>query len=324
MKYPLIFIVILLLSACSFPRVDYRQSIETPRQSSMSFRQLQQVDWRHGAQACENAEQPALQTYQHDATTYLIRQNKCSHFESPFMILFIGDKQAVLIDTGTSGDSEQVPIYTTVNKIIEQSSGTKSSIDKVTILHSHSHRDHHQGDAQFAHNSRYSIVGTSSQSVNQFYQFERTSEFQFDLGNRVLTIFAIPGHQPQSIAIYDSKTQWLVSGDTFYPGQIYVRNWQSYRDSIKKMTLFARSNPVDAIIGTHIEMSQTPGEIYPIGSTYQPRETYLPMSVVELATLDKTLDKHEQPTELVFDRFIITPMSGLQKGLSSVVKFFVE
>lgn len=325
MKKLFLFSLTLMLNACGFSQVDYRQQSQAIPTSSEMFQKLQQVNWQSGAQDCEKAKLPPLQTYEFNTSTFILRQNKCSHFEAPFMMLLIGETQAVLIDSGASDDPQQVPIYDTIKKLLLQNEQTfNRKIAKVTVVHSHSHQDHYQGDTQFSHDPLFSIVGTSAEAVVEHFRFNQNSLFQYDLGNRKLTIFAIPGHQQQSIAIYDHQTQWLISGDTFYPGQIYVRDWQDYRESIKKIWQFSATHKIDAIIGTHIEMSQTAGEIYPIGSTYQPKETYLPMSLTELQQLNEALDLHQQPTELIFNRFIVTPMSTVQKGLSSVVKFFVE
>lgn len=325
MRNLLLFSLTLILNACGFSQVDYRQQSQTNQLGSESFQRLQQVKWQSGAQECDKAKLAPLQTYEFNANTFVIRQNKCSHFEAPFMILLIGETQAILIDSGASEDPQQVPIYETIKKLLLQNEQTfNRKITKVTIVHSHSHQDHYQGDSQFSHDPLFSIVGTSAEAVTQYFNFNQHDMFEYDLGNRKLTIFAIPGHQQQSIAIYDQQTQWLISGDTFYPGKIYVRDWQDYRNSIKKIWQFSATHKIDAIIGTHIEMSQTAGEIYPIGSTYQPKETYLPMSLTELQQLNQALDLYQQPTELIFNRFMVTPMSAVQKGLSSVVKFFVE
>ena len=61
---------------------------------------------------------------------------------------------------------------------------------------------------------------------------------QYDLGDRVLDIIPIPGHQPAGIAIYDRRTAILLTGDTFYPGRLYVRDQAAYVRSIKRLVDF--------------------------------------------------------------------------------------
>ncbi|MCH2236210.1 MAG: MBL fold metallo-hydrolase, partial [Crocinitomicaceae bacterium] len=55
---------------------------------------------------------------------------------------------------------------------------------------------------------------------------------EYDLGNRKLSIIPTPGHQNQAIIIYDAHTKWLLTRDSFYPGQIYIKDWQDYKLSI--------------------------------------------------------------------------------------------
>jgi len=45
---------------------------------------------------------------------------------------------------------------------------------------------------------------------------------QIDLGDRVLQVIATPGHTPDSIALHDEKNLLLFTGDTFYPGTIFL------------------------------------------------------------------------------------------------------
>ena len=85
-----------------------------------------------------------------------------------------------------------------------------------------------------------------------------------------MLVLPIPGHHGQSIALYDPKTKWLLTGDTVYPGKIYVQDWTQYRASIARLLAFTQNHPVEAIMGSHIEMTTRPGEHYPIGSQYHP------------------------------------------------------
>ncbi|MBU6246642.1 MAG: MBL fold metallo-hydrolase [Xanthomonadaceae bacterium] len=43
-----------------------------------------------------------------------------------------------------------------------------------------------------------------------------------DLGGRSLKVLATPGHLPDSIAQFDARNGLLFTGDTYYPGPIYV------------------------------------------------------------------------------------------------------
>ena len=45
---------------------------------------------------------------------------------------------------------------------------------------------------------------------------------KIDLGGRALLIIATPGHTPDSIAMLDTRDRLLFTGDTFYPGPIFL------------------------------------------------------------------------------------------------------
>lgn len=110
-----------------------------------------------------------------------------------------------------------------------------------------------------------------------------TSQGTIDLGNRVLDVLAIPGHEVQHIALYDRKTGILFTGDTLYPGLLFISDWETYRTSVHRLAAFAAAHPVSHILGAHIEMTSTPKQVYPYGTTYQPAEHVLELSVAQLA-----------------------------------------
>ncbi|HEY4284616.1 MAG TPA: MBL fold metallo-hydrolase, partial [Chthoniobacterales bacterium] len=60
-----------------------------------------------------------------------------------------------------------------------------------------------------------------------------------DLGGRTLEVISVPGHTPDSIALYDAKNGLLFTGDMFYPGRIFLyrpeTDLDAYLTSIKKM-----------------------------------------------------------------------------------------
>ena len=111
----------------------------------------------------------------------------------------------------------------------------------------------------------------------------------FDLGGRVLDVLAIPGHEPASLAIYDRATAVLLTGDTFYPGRLYVRDTAAYAASIARLADFTASRRVSVILGTHIEQARTPFTDYPVGTVDQPDEDRLELSRADLMTLDSTV-----------------------------------
>src|SRR3982751_4882789 len=75
---------------------------------------LNKISWIHGSEDCKTNTDPAIQVVQFNYNTWIMRQNKCINYEAPFTFLFVGDKKALLMDTGATEDENQFPIYKTV------------------------------------------------------------------------------------------------------------------------------------------------------------------------------------------------------------------
>ena len=115
--------------------------------------------------------------------------------------------------------------------------------------------------------------------------------------------------------LFDRTRGLLLSGDTMLPGTLTVRDWSAYRETIRRLARFAREtaaggHPIRQILGGHIEMN-TAGELYELGTTYQPDEAPLPLSVDDLFTLEAALDEAgERPRRIACERFVVEPMEG--------------
>jgi len=110
-----------------------------------------------------------------------------------------------------------------------------------------------------------------------------------DLGGRTLDVVPIPGHQPASVAIYDRRTAVLLTGDTLYPGRLYVRDAKAFEASVQRLVDFTASRPVAHVLGAHIEQSRTPFVDYPEGTTSQPDEHVLELGRAHLLELRDAL-----------------------------------
>lgn len=66
---------------------------------------------------------------------------------------------------------------------------------------------------------------------------------KIDLGGRVLEVIATPGHTPDSIALLDAQHGFLLTGDTFYNGPIYLyrpeTDLDAYVASVEKLVRLA-------------------------------------------------------------------------------------
>jgi glyoxylase-like metal-dependent hydrolase (beta-lactamase superfamily II) len=94
----------------------------------------------------------------------------------------------------------------------------------------------------------------------------------FDLGGRVLEVLGSPGHQDAAITVYDPWTGVLFTGDTVYPGRLYVSECAAFLATMDRLVTFAATRPVTQLLGCHVEMTGRPGRDFPIGATYQPGE----------------------------------------------------
>jgi hydroxyacylglutathione hydrolase len=267
------------------------------------------VRWYHGADC---ASEPKIQIYRHDADTFILRQSLCVHYEAPFIYLLFGEDRVLMEDTGVGSS---LPLAATVYGLINDwlAERGQGSIQLV-VAHSHAHGDHIAFDSQFIGQPNTVVVGKSTAEVQQFFGIARwpTQIVEFELGGRTLSIIPIPGHQPAHIAIYDPRTQFLLTGDTLYPGRLYCPTsaFPTFRASIQRLVDFAASHPVSFVMGTHIEMSKTPGVDFPIGSKYHPNEHVLQLKLDHLLELHAALEAMvgKPFVKEVHDDFIIYPI----------------
>jgi len=105
----------------------------------------------------------------------------------------------------------------------------------------------------------------------------------------VLDVIPIPGHEATSLAYYDRESAVLLTGDTLYPGRLYISDQTAYVRSIARLVEFTRDKSVAHILGTHIENTRTPYLDYPIGTRYQPDEHALELGRGQLIELNEAL-----------------------------------
>ncbi|MEJ7912039.1 MAG: MBL fold metallo-hydrolase [Chitinophagaceae bacterium] len=271
---------------------------------------LSAVKWIHGAAECASNKDVDIQIVRYDATTWILRQNKCSHYEAPFLFLLLGKDRAILMDSGASGDEKLFPLYETVRKLIATQTKASDQLLPLILAHTHNHSDHKAGDKQFENKPGITVVGVEVADVQSFFQLTNwpLQNGQIDLGDRKIDIIPIPGHEKASIALYDHNTKILLTGDSFYSGRLYINDWLSYQESISRLTLFAQKHQVKYILGNHIEMTSQPGVDYPVGTKFQPDEPGLVLYVKDLELLHSSLQKlGANPARKIHDRFIIYP-----------------
>ena len=304
-------------TGCAISPVEHIAS-STQSQSHSPF----DKSWHHGSANCTENRDPVFDVLTVNQDTHVLRQNKCLTFEAPFIFVLEGQDRVLILDTGAIEDPQQAPLVETIMEI--RKTFNKNLEKPLLVMHTHSHLDHVNGDAQFTHLDFANIIEPGLKSVKEALDLPNWPEgkAEIDLGKRKLIIIPTPGHHEDAISIYDSQTKVLLTGDSLYPGLIYVRDWEKYKSSMLRLAEFAKNHDVSYIVGTHIEMSATPGQLYEIGSQYQPNEAPLPLPVSDLMALATALETSDKKVELRFDRFVIRPMSMLQKTISNVLSVF--
>ncbi len=280
--------------------------------------------WIHGSQDCSKNGDPAIETFRFDQDTYILRQNKCVNYEAPFIYVLFGAHTVLVQDTGATDEVEQFPLYDTIAELVRNHPAGTHVARKMLVVHSHSHGDHKAADPQFRGKPNVTVVAPNKRGLEDFLSSLGSGPNKIiDLGGRELTIFRIPGHQSEYVAIYDPHTKWLLTGDSVYPGIISVLDWDEYRASIDRLVEFSSTREVLAVLGSHIEMSRTPGVPYERGSTFQPNEASLLLPVVELSDLKRHLDKAGSTRqELTSGSIIVRPVPWPVRALIRVLKLF--
>jgi hydroxyacylglutathione hydrolase len=282
-----------------------------PAHSSFSAELIEKV-WNHGSKDCSKNLDPAIEVFRFDSATYILRQNKCVHFEAPFIYVLFGTHTVFVQDTGATADPAAFPLYDAVQKLVAEHGGERPAEDwRLLVTHSHSHSDHTAADPQFRDKPGVTLIEPNAEAVRGYFGLTDWPEgtATIDLGARELVVMPIPGHQGESIAVYDPQTGWLLTGDSLYPGRLYVRDWKAYRASIQRLVEFSKTHRISAVMGTHVEMSRTPGKDYPPGSTFQPDETGLALTVEDLLLLDEKLHQAgSKPKKLTTAKFVVTPV----------------
>ncbi|WP_331805074.1 MBL fold metallo-hydrolase [Virgibacillus dokdonensis] len=185
------------------------------------------------------------------------------YYQSNVNYLILGDKQALLLDTG--------PGIRNIKPVVESLTSLP-----ITVMNSHFHYDHvgnHEkfSDIKLTENQiekqivkedtliprKYSFVGQLEGFAPPKIKFkEILKEGTFiDLGNRQLEIIFTPGHSNDSISLYDKELNQLFVGDLIYHGPILAATLipgvdiKKYLSSTKK--LISKTNADTLLFGGH-------------------------------------------------------------------------
>ena len=260
------------------------------------------VSWIHGSESAKHNTDPDIQVHAYDEHTFILRQNMAVNYEAPFMFLLFGNARAVLIDTGATASAGLLPAAPRCRRprgraglprIPATATGSLSSIPIRTATMLRATPSSPAAPAPLWWTRTGTARGNSSDSpalpaipatttaatTTATLAAASALPAQVDLGGRVLECWPSPGHHNAAVTFYDPHTGFLLTGDTVYPGRLYIQDWPAFVRTIDRLIGFCSTHPVTHVLGCHIEMSREPGVDYPIFTTYQPDEPPLQMTV---------------------------------------------
>lgn len=283
---------------------------EGPAPGTIGFR------WTYGSNVAAKNRDPRVQVVQYNEDTFILRQNVCVHWEAPFTYLLLGNKGALLIDSGATAEAKHYPLRETVDSIIARIAQMRGwTRVPLTVVHT-SGEDiaQNQGMKQFVGRPDTTIVPTPLEVMKRHYGFGPNwpnGTGRIDLGGRVIDVIPTPGTHKDGLSFYDPYCDILFTGDLFFPGKINIGNDRDFLASLERLKAFAASHPAKWIMGGHIEMMFVPGKAYPRFATYKPYERILEMS-------PSLLDEAIQYARTIQgqDKMLIRPDFILMNGVS--------
>ena len=185
--------------------------------------------------------------------------------------LIVGNARALLFDTGMGiGDLKALTL--------------KLSKLPIIVLNSHTHDDHVGNNWQFhtvygmdTEFTRRNAKGSKEDAQAEIARGEicgslpdgfdraayrtrpwRVSKWlhdgdRIDLGGRTIEVIATPGHTPDSISLFDRANGLLFTGDTYYPGTVWLyrpeTDLAAYGNSVRRIA--ALRPEVKLVLGAH-------------------------------------------------------------------------
>jgi glyoxylase-like metal-dependent hydrolase (beta-lactamase superfamily II) len=198
--------------------------------------------------------------------------------EETISYLIVGEKQALLFDTGM-GISD-------IKRLVAEPPHPLIQIIKapVLVLNSHTHDDHVGGNWEFetvlgmdSEFTRTNAKGSREDAQAEIAPGEICGELpkdfdaksyatkpwkiskyvhdgeKLDLGGRTIEIIATPGHTPDAISLLDRANGLLFTGDTYYPATIWLyrpeTDFDAYAASIEHLAALAPQ--LKLVLGAH-------------------------------------------------------------------------
>jgi glyoxylase-like metal-dependent hydrolase (beta-lactamase superfamily II) len=212
---------------------------------------------------------PWFEVYKPAANVFAIYEPH--QFEEVISYLIVGEKRALLFDTGM-GISDIKKVTAQLTRL------------PIVVLNSHTHNDHVGGNWEFdaiygmdtdftRFNARGSRAAAQAEiapdaicgalpkgfdSRNYATRPWKITSYihdgeKIDLGARTIEVLATPGHTPDAISLFDRANGLLFTGDTYYPAPIWLftpeTDLNAYAASIRRLA--ALTAQVKLVLGAH-------------------------------------------------------------------------
>jgi len=263
--------------------------------------------WIHGSKSAMDNTDPPVQVHAYNEHTFILRENKAINYEGAFMYLLFGNERALLIDQGSTSSPALFPLRDVVDGVVKEWEAKHGQNVELIVANSHLHGDHYAAWNQFVDRPHTLMVGLTHEEVMDYWGFTNYPEqrIEYDLGGRKLIVTGSPGHQSSELAMYDTWTDLLYTGDMFYRGRLYLEDWDAWAASIRRIRRLADEYPVSHLVNNHIEMTTTPTVDYPVGTTWQPDEPPMQMTLEMLDDAVNAIDDVTGPGIYKYDDFLL-------------------
>ena len=265
--------------------------------------------WIHGSISAKANTDVRIQVHRYNEHTYILRQNPAIHWEAPFMYLLMGNQQALLLDAGATEEEEFFPLIGVIDGILQSwAHAHRAEIPDLIVMPLGSDQSQTAALDQFAERPATNIFAPGSEA-----RANVIADQQLDLGGRVLSVVPTPGLDDSAITIYDPWSDLLLTGNTFYPGRLVIRDFDAYRESLQRLVQLAQEEPISHIFGGRIEMTNRPGLDHRLRSNYRPGEHSLQLGPGLLETALQAVNLINGETDIrTLDDFIL--MNGVGRG----------
>jgi glyoxylase-like metal-dependent hydrolase (beta-lactamase superfamily II) len=187
-----------------------------------------------------------------DQHTVAIAEPRYWQYQVSYLLL--GDRRALLFDSG-SGRRDIRPVVAAFTAL------------PVTVAFSHPHFDHLGNHPHFDRFAAFDHPELRARvrdnlfhpSLVQHLKLRRPrfpihewwpAWCEVDLGHRSLTVIPVPGHSPESIALFDPRRGQLFLGDFLYNAELYIVDVDRYLGSLQ-MLRDLTAGPQPLLLGAH-------------------------------------------------------------------------